>query len=377
MTDSVSGLVRLVVVSDRKVEGIADVLRNNGIFPAVRKITPPDAKGLPLSEVLVDRPALEDAVKIIESSGVFSENQAARKGGVVGTILIPVDFSQLSILACRIGFELAARLNLHPVLIHAYAGPFFTPALQFDGDLDFNDVAAGEMADAESTEIVGNETEKLMRKFRRSVMSLQESGKLRKVKFSTTLAPGVPEDVIAEYCRLSAPAMVVMATRHRDRKRQDMIGSVTVEVLDTTRVPVFAIPENYDFPGLPNITRLLMFCNLDRQDAEMVELLMRMFSYPEVEITLVPANMKDSGDSAKLESLCNYLADLYPTAVFKYRCLENTSTREDLESFAKAEGIEMVIVPNKKANIFSRLFKPGIAHKILFDSDVPLFALPV
>ena len=35
------------------------------------------------------------------------------------------------------------------------------------------------------------------------------------------------------------------------------------------------------------------------------------------------------------------------------------------------------IIPNKKKNIFARLFNPSVAHKILFLTDTPMLVVPV
>ena len=39
-------------------------------------------------------------------------------------------------MACRLGFALARRLNLHPVILYAYATPYFTGSLAFDDTFD-------------------------------------------------------------------------------------------------------------------------------------------------------------------------------------------------------------------------------------------------
>jgi len=376
MTDiSIQNPERLVVVSDSKVDVVRRVLHSNGIFVNIRTLST-DGITDGYSEVLVSKSALPAAVRIIDSGGVFSvaANPAAK--GVRGTILIPVDFSPLSKLACTVGFQLAVRLGLHPVLLHAYVGPMFASALQFDGDLTFDEAGEDELEESES--VVANESERKMRQFRKDIIAWQKAGEIENIGFSTRIASGVPEDVIDSFCRVALPKVIVMATRHRQRRQQDMVGSVTVEVLDTCRIPIFAVPEDYAFPGLKDITRLLFFCNLDRHDIDSIDNLMKMFSYPEVEVSLVPANVKDaSRTEKKMESLCRYLNDVYPTASFSYKNLSQVDFREQLETYVSERDIQMVIVPNKKTNIFSRLFRPGIAHKILFDSDIPVLSLPV
>ena len=41
--------------------------------------------------------------------------------------------------------------------------------------------------------------------------------------------------------------LIVMGTRGKSQKELDLIGSVTAEVLDSTKLPVFAVPESVPF----------------------------------------------------------------------------------------------------------------------------------
>ena len=50
---------------------------------------------------------------------------------------------------------------------------------------------------------------------------------------------------------------------------------------------------------------------------------------------------------------------------------------ESFAQFAKDENIQLIAVPNKKLSIFSRLFNPSIAHRVLFQTDTPMLVVPV
>ena len=52
-----------------------------------------------------------------------------------------------------------------------------------------------------------------------------------------------------------------------------------------------------------------------------------------------------------------------------HRCRQVTES--DFDRF------DLIIVPNKKKNIFSRFFNPGVAHKVLFQTDIPMLVIPV
>ena len=221
-------------------------------------------------------------------------------------------------------------------------------------------------------------SQKRMEKFKNEVLLLQKEGELTDIGFSTETAMGLPEEVIKEYSKITPPGLIVMATRGKNRREADMMGSVTAEVLDSCRVPVFTVPENISFVGVENITRLVFFCNLDRSDAASVDSLMTMFDCPVVDVTLVPVSEgTDATLRHRMETLCSMLTAKYPLASFSIELLGKKDFREQFQQLVDRRQIQLLIVPNKKSNIFSRLFKPGIAHRMLFERDMPMLALPV
>lgn len=317
------------------------------------------------------------ALKLIESGeGEALPELEMKMAGISGELLIPVDFSDYSMLACRVGFALAQRCRLKPVVIHSSATPYFEGSLAIDDDFTGN--YTEDIADMQAGADMQKESERLMRAFKHRIKTAQGEGTLPDIKFSTILSEGIPEDVILQYCRMTPPALVVMATRGIHRKERDLIGSVTAEVLDSCRVPVLAVPQNYGFTTLSSIKRLAFFCNLDQNDILSVDTLLRLFDYPEVEITLIPVNPRSgSRTSEKIGALRKYMASNYPAAQFHAKVIGEENFRADFEKFEQEKGIQLMVVPNRKKNILSRLFNPGMAHKLLFEREIPLLALPV
>ncbi|WP_301390724.1 universal stress protein [uncultured Duncaniella sp.] len=42
-----------------------------------------------------------------------------------------------------------------------------------------------------------------------------------------------------------------------------------------------------------------------------------------------------------------------------------------------AHQVDMIAVGSRRKNIFSRLFNPTLAHRLLFHADIPLMSIPV
>lgn len=372
-------MISLALHTREIAESIREILSVHSIGAVLRPVDDSLAKGLQLVNVMIDEDDLPLAVRTLDSGLKPLVFERRKLAGVSNRLLIPIDFSDMSLLACRAGFELASRLSLRPLFLYACPVPYDNVAAPFGTALDPTD---GEWTDnveeAAVAEDILTEARKMMRRFAEDVRHRQKDGSLPDLKFDTDVREGVAEDVILDFTRSTPPALVVMATRGRNKRERDLIGSVTAEVIDACRVPVFAVPDNYALGSLRGIVRLAFFCNIDRQDLLTMESLMRMFDYPEIDVLLIPVSDRAIGDSkGKIEQMRDFLAADYKNVHFSTAVLSSRNFREEFEKLVVKHRLQMIIVPNKKKNILSRLFNPGIAHKLLFERDMPLLALPV
>ena len=306
--------------------------------------------------------------------------QKGKSAGSSNRILIPVDFSPKGNLAVKVGFELARRLEDEVTLLHASVMPDPLATPQFPDDFYGIDNENSEIEEMELNEEVHDLDTLRMEKLKNEILAGQRGGEIPEVNFDTAIAPGMPEEVIAEYCAVTPPHVVVMATRGCDRRREELIGSVTAEVIDHCRASVFTVPEDYTFAGFKQIVRICTFCHLDGTDEEAVRKLMTMFSNPSVKIYLFPATDKYKGEDLrkKLEELKATLQSEFPASEFiDADGIEGKNLREEAENLFAKESIQMILVPNRKRNAIARFFNPGLAHKILYEIDFPLLAIPV
>ena len=295
-------------------------------------------------------------------------------------MLIPVDFSSKGLLAVSVGFELARRLGCGVDLIHASVVPVPDMAPQFPDDFNGLDNEEAEFNEIEMEQEVHSIDVSSMDKLRKKLLAMQQAGELPDIRFDTVLAPGMPEEVIAEYCELTPPRVVVMATRGREKRQEELIGSVTAEVIDHAVAPVLTVPEDYSFHGFREIVRICAFCHFDQGDFEAVSRLMDLFSMPEVKIWLFPATDKVKGLKCmhELHLLQAKLKEAFPNAEFIVDNAEyGKNIRVEAEDLFVKESIQLILAPNRHRNALSRFFSPGLAHKILYEIDFPMLAIPV
>ncbi|MCH5238513.1 MAG: hypothetical protein J1E95_12095, partial [Muribaculaceae bacterium] len=144
------------------------------------------------------------------------------------------------------------------------------------------------------------------------------------------------------------------------------------------KVPVLSIPENCSFTLIKQLKEVIFLCNMEQYDLICVDTFMRMFDYPEVTITLIPVTEKqDKNLKSKLLNLKDYFSKTYPTAHFITSIIPTKSFMEEFNHYESQRGTELIVLPNKKKNAFMRLFNPGLAHRLLFERDLPLLAMPI
>ena len=79
-----------------------------------------------------------------------------------------------------------------------------------------------------------------------------------------------------------------------------------------------------------------------------------------------------------LEAMLHYCRQHYLLYDFKTKYIgDDDDFLDRFDEYVKLEGVDLIVIPNKKKNIFSRLFKPSMAHKILFHSDTAMLVVPV
>ena len=342
------------------------------------------ASGAPIAvavKVMIQEKDLPLALKVSESlEQLTSINLDNVLSGHKGELLIPVDFNEYCQCACRAGFELADYLQLQPVLLHAYPTPVFSPSFALDeaNELGFDNSLEEEFTEVEIGKDLQKQGRKKMKELINQLHAAQKEGSLPDLNFKAIMEDGVAEDVIKEYCKVSPPALVVMVTRGKQKKGEQLIGSVTAEVLDDCKVPVLSIPENCNFTQAKKMKEVIYLCNLDQNDLICMDTFMRMFEFPDVTVTLIPVTEKqDKNLKNKLLNLKDYYNKTYPTAHFITAILPQKTFMADFNNYESQRGTELIVVPNRRKNALMRLFNPGIAHRLLFERDLPLLALPI
>ena len=303
------------------------------------------------------------ALQIIESPETTTSDKRC--------VLLPVDFSKYSLKSVRLGMEYARRTRGKVLLLHCYTSDRHTMSLPFGSDRYDSP--------EDDSKVIKKNARQQMEDFVQMLNEKIAAGELPKVKIETKVKEGIPEEQILHYAQKYDVSLIVMGTSGTNRRRQNLIGSVAGEVMDACKFPIFTVPIGMPDVGLSDIMHVAFFSNLIQQDLLSFDRFARLFNMRGVDVTIIPVVDKKDRKlvDQSLQQLVQYCRDHYPECTFKTKRLPTKTFVDSFSPFAQDADIQLIAIPNKKSSIFSRLFNPSIAHRVLFQTDTPMLVIPV
>jgi len=367
-------LVTLAIHTNEKAQILKSVLEGENIEVHINDVdvdNPGVSTGV---RIRIKESDLPKALNVVESRHLFSydEEETYRTDDGRSRILVPVDFSDYSIKACRIAFNLARDLNAKVKILHVYFNPYYPTALPMAEAFAYQGKEEKEFQNV--IDRVKENIQKLCNMIDKKV----SEGEFPPINYSYVLREGLPEEEIVTFTKEYKPALIVMGTRGKDQKDADLIGSVTAEVIEMTHVPMIVIPENTPFTDMKQIKHIAFLTNFSQRDLISFDLLAKLLNpFNDIRISLTHISVKkgDKWDEIKLEGIKSYFSRRYPNLNLDYKLIDTNDMLKSLDEYIKSDGIEILALTTSKRNIFARMFSPSISRKMLFHSDTPLLVL--
>ncbi len=370
-------LVTLAILTYAKAQILKNVLANEGIESYIHNINliqPIISTGV---RVRIKESDLPKALSIIESSAWLAEEVVKEKDSSDASntknkkILIPIDFSDYSLKACRIGFSFAKATNSEVIILHVYFSPIYYPSLPYSSD-SFNLQVQNEETYRNMLDNIHHELNNLSDTIKKKI----ESKEFPDVKYKCVLRDGIPEDEILHYAKEKKPHIIIMGTRGQSKKDLDLIGSVTAEVIERAKCFVYAIPEHSQLKTFDDIKKIGFVTSFDQRDLIAFDVFMKEFSSYNFQVSLITlTNDKNNWDEIKLAGVKVYFENQYPNLKINYNVIMEDHLLSNLDKYVHDENIDVIAITNYKRNIFARLFNPSIARKMIFHANTPILVI--
>lgn len=362
-------LVTLAIHTEEKAEILKKVLENEGVEVFMNNIGDNNS-GVRLR---IKESDLPKALNIVESRHLFSydEEDTYRVDDGRKRILVPVDFSDYSLKACSIAFNMAKDLDAKVKILHVYFNPYYPTALPM------SEAFAYQGKEEKEFQNIIDKVKKNIQKLCNTIDEKIASSEFPSVNYSYVLREGLPEEEIVSFTKEYKPALIIMGTRGKDQKDKDLIGSVTAEVIEMTQIPLITVPENTPFADFKEVKHIAFLTNFSQRDLDSFDLMTKLLSPYDMQISLAHIAVKkwDRWDEIKMEGIKTYFSKKYPKLKFDYQLIETDDMLKSLDDYIKNAKVNVLALTTSKRNLFARMFSPSISRKMLFHSDTPLLVL--
>lgn len=312
---------------------------------------------------------LDKALDVIETinENLYIDREKVEPQENIKRILVPIDFSEHSLKAAEFAINIGRDSEAEIILLHTYFNPIVN-TLPFTDSFTYTINIESSLKDIEI-----NAYKEMDSLFARLESELENNNKHNSI-LRCEILDGIPEDRILEYATEFNPSMIIMGTRGQAKKQNELIGSVTAEIIDRAKVPVLAIPENCQLKKLADIKELAYLLNFDQRDFMSFKRLISLFEPYNIHYTCVHFAQQhlDPWDSAKISGFKNILQEKLSYSNLDCKLMEGNDMLIALEQLIREINADLICLTIHKRNLFSRMFNPGIARKMLFHTDTPL-----
>ncbi len=358
-------LVTLAIRTYQRAQQIKALLTNHGIKTEIHNLNldnPEMAVGV---RVRIKESDLPQALKIVES--MEREWEAENPKAEAKTILIPIDFADMVEKTVDFGFLFAKKMNAEIEFLFIYYIPPFTIN-------NTNEISTYSITDNDMLRRIVSTANADADNLKNRINKRIDTGELPNVKFNIELKQGVPDETIPEYCKKTKPDLIIMGTQGR-RLSNELLGSVTAEVIDTCSSPVFAIPS---LSKKDSIKRIGFLTNFDQKDLIAIDKTISLFTAEKPELYFIhAADKSDAWSEVMLAGIKSYFSNHYPELNANYSLIASDDSAELIESFLQENQIDLLAFNTRKRRLFSRLFNPGLAYKMILHSNTMLFVTHV
>lgn len=364
-------LITLAIHTTDKANILKQILNERGINVVLEKVGNDLQNNNQGFAIKINISDLNKALAIIEENRLFSYSdlQTYKIDDGRNRILVAVDFSDYSLQACYLAFNIAKETNAKVKILHVYHNLYYPSSLPF--------------ADTLKTE----EDESLLDKARRKMLQLCtdidkkiSNEELPSVNYSYSIREGIVEEEIDSFIKEYKPLLLVVGTKGAGNNKNETLGSVTADIIEMTDTPVMAVPENSPIHKLSDIKHIAFLTNLQQSDLSSFNNFVNIMSvYKDLKVSLVHINRKnkqgDKWTEAELMGMQLYFEKQYPQLNVSYKLIDSPDMIDAIDEFIEKEDVSMVALYTRRRNIWGRIFSPSMSRKVLLNSNVSLLIL--
>ena len=320
-------------------------------------------------DIRVKENDVENAMRIISHSVAdtgHSKENAFRKIQAIRRIMVPVDFSDYSFVACRFALSLASKYKAEVKLVHVY----YNPSIDLS---PYADHYSYQLKLVENLREIEKSARENMLKLEHKLKIWCIKENLQHIHISAKLINGQSSDEIIEYSNKYRPALLIMGTRGLTRDNYKAFGRVVSKVIQDARVPVLALPGN-KVRSIADIKSMLFATDFDPSDYSALNRLIQILTPFGIQIHCLHISLveKKPWESVKLEELKEHLEKEYEDVPVLFSNMISDNLVNGIETYMRENSIDALAVTTHKRSLPEKLFMPSISQKLYSETGKPL-----
>ena len=269
-------------------------------------------------------------------------------------ILFPTDFSDNSNQAYPYALDIAYLLNAELVIFNAYKLPH------------------------SKSNVMVSITDRMKEDSLNSLKKLKEetlaTEKYKDLKITTTSRSGSFISLIPKVANEFESDLIVMSTKGASSLKEMFIGSNTLDVIQSTKIPVLTVPEKAQNN---KVDKIAMAVDLKKiTNPEQLRPLLEMAKICRASIEFVHVMHPDEEDSTQDRfNQIVFLEKFASEIPSNINIITETDIIEGLSRYIATEKPDMLAMLSRKHTLFERLFTQSITNKLAFRSEIPLLVM--
>lgn len=275
------------------------------------------------------------------------------------TLLVPTDFSSVSVNALNYAVDMAQAINAGLVLLHVYNVP-----------VSFTDVPV-EPVNTITIEEVKRSSEERLEELKRNLVAVTSG----KIEILTESRLGETVEELQQFCKSVEPMAIVMGSHGTTGLERMIMGSTTLNAIRHLKCPVIVVPPGTTYHGIRKIGLACDFDNVVQSTpVEYIKNIVREFG-ADLYVLNVQSEADAAGnwgepvmDTAYLDAM---LEDVKPS----YIQLTGKDVVESINNFAEKNSLDLVMVIPKKHRFIDSLFHKSQSKELITHAHIPIVSI--
>lgn len=276
------------------------------------------------------------------------------------TLVVPTDFSSVSVNALNYAVDMAQAINAGLVLLHVYNVP-----------VSFTEAPVAPVTTVSLEEVKRSSVERL-EELKKNLVILT-SGKIQIYSESRL---GEPIEELEAICKSLDPMAVIMGSHGTTGFERMIMGSTTLNAIKHIKCPVIVIPPGTTYNGIRKIGLACDFKNVVQSTpVEYIKNLVKEFG-ADLYVLNVQDKKEDEDDWQEPPTMDTvYLDSMLEEVRPNYVQLTGKNVVDSITSFAENNNLDLVMVIPKKHRFIDSLFHKSQSKELITHAHIPIVSI--